>query len=214
MFDKPIFERKRNLSLSLTVTNVLKFDPMRKILLLSFAFFTLTSLFAETSELIIQANVNLPKDTLVRNQLLSDLNNFLSQKEKPNSENTFVLKEELKSTSILLNEMKEIEKNKKLGDDNFYRGYLTNVFRTDKNSYEIQFNYAAVTFDAPAVRASFSLLAEKKDDHFYFHSPLKQNAIAWKSMKFGTTTVYYKNKINSIKADSCFQQITVLAQLA
>jgi len=75
--------------------------------------------FGQTNSLIITADINLPKDTIVSNLLIKSLNGFLSQKENPNNENTFVLNEDLLETSILLDEVKEIEKSKRDNDNNF-----------------------------------------------------------------------------------------------
>ena len=47
-------------------------------------------------------NIKLPKDSLVKNQLIASLNNFLQQKDKANKENRYVLKEDLLETSALL----------------------------------------------------------------------------------------------------------------
>jgi|GEM_PF-4131797 len=47
---------------------------------------------AQTNPLIVPAKVRLPKDSAILPSLLEALNGFLKEKEKPNSENSFVLK--------------------------------------------------------------------------------------------------------------------------
>ena len=73
-------------------------------------FFLTFFAYAQYNPLVVPANITLPKDTIVSNRLIKSLNGFLAQKENPNKENTFVLNEDLLETSILLDEIKEIEK--------------------------------------------------------------------------------------------------------
>jgi hypothetical protein len=153
--------------------------------------------FAQTNSLIVPANVVLPKDTLIANHLLKSLNGFLSQKESPNKENVFVLKEDLLETSILLDEMKGIEKSPKFKDDNFYKGYLTNVVQIDKSNFIIQFSYIGLNENAPVLMASFEILAKYVDDKFYFLSPLQRNTLSWQTKKIGNCTFHFKKELNT-----------------
>jgi hypothetical protein len=153
--------------------------------------------FAQTNSLIVPANVALPKDTLIANHLLKSLNGFLSQKESPNKENVFVLKEDLLETSILLDEMKGIEKSPKFKDDNFYKGYLTNVVQIDKSNFIIQFSYIGLNENAPILMASFEILAKYVDDKFYFLSPLQRNTLSWQTKKIGNCTFHFKKELNT-----------------
>src|ERR1700733_7077384 len=81
------------------------------------------SFFCRAQSIIIPSGLRLPEDTVVKNQLVISLNGFLSQKEQPNKENKFVLKEDLLETSDLLDEMKGVDKNAKAND--FFKPYLT-----------------------------------------------------------------------------------------
>jgi hypothetical protein len=155
-----------------------------------------TFTIAQTKQLIIPQNINLPKDTIVSNKLIKSLNGFLSQKENENKTNTFVLNEDLVETSVLLDEMKEIEKSTKYKDDNFYKGYLTNVVQLDGANFLIQFSYIGVTENTPILAASFEILAKQKGDTFYFLSPLKRNTSSWKTKMIGENTFHYKNYLN------------------
>ncbi|WP_264565670.1 hypothetical protein [Flavobacterium sp. N3904] len=169
---------------------------MKKIILLLSLHIGLLS-FAQTNPLIVPANVVLPKDTLVAKQLVKSLNGFLSQKESPNKENVFVLKEDLLETSILLDEMKGIEKSAKFKDDNFYKGYLTNVVQIDKSNFIIQLSYIGVNENTPVLNASFEILGKYIDDKFYFFSPLQRNTLSWQTKKIGNCTFHFKNELNT-----------------
>lgn len=175
------------------------------ILLLGIATFTV----AQTGSILIPQNINLPKDTIVSNKLIKSLNGFLSHKENPNKENTFVLNEDLLETSILLDEMKGIEKSGKYKDDNFYKGYLTNVVQLDNTNFLIQFSYIGVNENTPILVASFEILAKQKDDKFYFLSPLKRNTTSWKSKKIGGFTFHYKNNINEKNINDYIKNIAL-----
>ncbi|CAN1558499.1 hypothetical protein MCETHM1_02518 [Flavobacteriaceae bacterium] len=163
--------------------------------------------FAQTNSFIIPTNVVLPKDSLVAKQLVKSLNGFLSQKENSNKENTFVLREDLLETSILLDEMKGIEKSGKFKDNNFYKGYLTNVVQIDLSNFIIQFSYIGVSENTPILTASFEILAKYKDDKFYFLSPLQRNTLSWQTKKIGNTTFHYKKELNTKVASDYVKDI-------
>lgn len=163
------------------------------------------SSFAQS--LIILPEINLPKDSLTKNQLLSSLNGFLDQKENPNKQNAFVLKEDLLATSLLLNEMKGMEKNIKLKDDHFYKPYLQNVVSLSDDNFLVQVNYSGINAGLPVLRASFRLLAKRRDGIFYFFSPLKQNTQYWKTRKIGNVVFHFKDTLNL--AGAKFYQKTV-----
>lgn len=165
--------------------------------------------FAQTNPLIVPANVILPKDTLVAKQLVKSLNAFLGQKESPNKENIFVLKEDLLETSILLDEMKGIEKSAKFKDDNFYKGYLNNVVQIDKSNFIIQLSYIGINENAPILAASFEILAKYIDDKFYFLSPLQRNTLSWQTKKIGNCTFHFKNELNAKVAGAYVKDVAL-----
>jgi hypothetical protein len=161
-----------------------------------FLTFTIAFSYGQSGSVIVQNNINLPKDSAT-SQLINSLNGFLNQKEKPNEENNFVLKDDLLETAALLDEMKGAEQNAKLKDGGFYKPYLTNITKQGNNNFIIQLSYIGITDNAPAIRASFKLLAKHINDRFYFYSPLKQNAASWKIKKAGYITYYYKDTLNA-----------------
>ena len=147
---------------------------MKKILLI-ILIGTSTLIQGQSNAIIILQNINLPKDTVVNKGIISALNGFLNLKEKANNENIFILNEDLLETSILLDEMKGIEKSDKFKDDNFYKGYLTNLVQLDKSNYLIQLSYIGINENTPILVASFEVLCKQKENQFYISSPLKKN---------------------------------------
>jgi len=180
---------------------------MRNLLTLVFALVVLLRVAAQSNSLIVPGNISLPKDTILKKQLLADINGFLSQKSKPNSENVFVLKEDLLETSILIDEMKDMEINPSQKDSFFYKAYLTNALRINDSTFKIQLAYLGVNEGVPMLRANFTLIAQKLAGRFYFHSPLMQNTSTWKIQSFGNTNVYFKNNLNAEKANQYFNLI-------
>lgn len=162
--------------------------------------------FSYAQSVIIQNGINLPQDTTVKKQLVNSLNGFLSQKEQPNKENQFVLKEELLEISALLDEMKGMDRKDKAND--FYRPYLTNVVKMDENNFMVQFSYIGVSENTPVLRASFKLLAKKADGQFYFSSPLKQNTKPWKTQRMVNVTYHYKDTLNNADAKKYLEMVT------
>jgi hypothetical protein len=152
---------------------------------------------SQTKPIIIQENIQLPIDTIISNKLLKSLNGFLAQKEKPNNENSFVINEDLLEMSILLDEMKNIEQSGKYKDNNFYKGYLSNIIPIQDNNYLLQISYIGVNENVPYLMAVYEIVAKQKEDKFYFMSPLKRNTSLWKSKKIGDFVFHYKEKINS-----------------
>jgi hypothetical protein len=144
--------------------------------------------------------IRLPADSVLQKTLISSLNAFLAQKEKPNKDNTYVLKDALPETSALLDEMKGMEQNEVLKDDNYYKSYLTNIIELDADNFIVQLSYIGINHTTPILRASFTLMAKKVGDVFNFYSPLKQNTLTWKAKKFGNLTCYYKTDFDPDKA--------------
>jgi hypothetical protein len=157
--------------------------------------------------LIVMNGVNLPKDSVIKNDLVSSLNGFGSQIENPNDQNKFVLKEDLLEMSAMLDEMKGMEKNATLKDDHFYKTYLTNVTGLGNNNFLVQVAYIGVSENVPVLRASFKLLAKKQDSRFYFYSPLKQNTITWKTKKISNITYHFKGTLDAANAKAYLKTV-------
>jgi len=174
--------------------------PYKLMRLVMLCVMTTFACYSRAQSIIVPAWLNLPQDTLLKRQLIASLNGFLAQKEKPNKENTFVLKEDLLETSALLDEMKGMEKNPQAKDDSFYKCYLTNVVKQDDNNFIVQFAYMGIYQNAPLLRVSFELLVKKKNGQYYFSSPLKQNTRTWKTKKYNNITCHYKDTLKATDA--------------
>ncbi len=181
-----------------------------KIFLLSLFLSFSISNFGQTKSLTLSTNLNSSKDTIVSNKLIQSLNDFLSLKEKPNKENIFVEKEELLETSLLLDEIKKIERNAKTKDDNFYKGYLTNIVQLNPGDFLVEFSYMGISDNTPVLAASFELMAKQKNNKFYFSSPLKRNTVSWKSKKIGNCTFHFKNTLNTKVASDYVKAVAFL----
>lgn len=175
---------------------------MKQTILLIALFLTTVTFTSYGQSLIVMGGVSLPKDSVTKNELVSALNGFLDQKEGPNKENKFVLKDDLLAMSALLDELKGMNKSAKLKDDHFYKAYLINVVKLDSNDFLVQLAYTGMAENAPVLRASFKLLAKKLDGQFYFYSVLKQNTIAWKVKKLNNTTFHFKDTLDAANANA------------
>jgi len=157
--------------------------------------------YGQTDPLFIAKYIRLPGDSIQNKQLIAALNGFLSQAEKPNKENTFVLAEDLPETSILLNEIKGMKDGKGPDKKNFYKCYLTNVVALDSAENIIQFSFVGMDGIAPILRASFELFAKKVKGQYYFSSPFKRNTALWHVKAIGNFYVYYTAAMNFTKID-------------
>jgi len=166
-----------------------------------------TICLCSAQSVIIPGNIKLPKDSLIKKQLINSLNGFLQQKDRPNKENKYVLKADLLETSVLLDEMKGMDQNAKLKDNGFYKCYLGNVVKQDENNYIMQISYVGIAESAPVLRASFRLSAKKKDSMFYFSSPLKRNTLSWKTKRMGNVTYHYKDTLNQVDAKKYLETV-------
>jgi hypothetical protein len=165
-----------------------------------------TSAFGQ-SGLNIPTDTRLPRDSVIKNELLTSLNNFLSQIPKQNKENSFVLNSDLLETSVLMDEMKNQETNSALKAENFFKPYLMNLIRINDTNYLVQISYIGINEGRILLRASLTLEGCKKDSRFYFSSPLKQNTIAWKTEKMGNVNLCFKNSFNDTNAKKYFQMV-------
>jgi len=163
---------------------------------------SLSSLSSYGQSLAMSGDLRFTVDSTTKSQLTSALNGFLDQKEKPNKENTFVLKSDLLATSLLLDELKGMEKNAKLKDDHFYKPYLQDITDISNSEFLVQLSYIGMAENTPVLRASFKLIAEKQGDRFYFCSPLKRNTVSWKTKRSNNITFYFKDTLDAASAKS------------
>lgn len=141
--------------------------------------------------LVIPNEISLPKDSLVKEQLISSLNGLLAQKERPAGKNEFIFKKNLLGTSALMDELRGMEQNVILKDTAFYKCYLNNIVRLNDDTF------LGIANGKPVFRAAFKLLAKKEGNRFYFFSHLKENTTAWKSIIINQTTYHFKDTLNT-----------------
>ena len=161
----------------------------------------------QTTSFTVSPAITLPKDITTQGPLLAALNAFLSQKDKPPKQNTYILKAHLLETSALLDEMKHVEENNDLKKPNFYRCYLTNVVPLNETDYLIQCSYLGINETTPVLRDSFTMLGAKDENQFHFSSPLRQNSLSWKTEVLGNTTFHFKGSFNSVNAKTYLNKI-------
>lgn len=149
-----------------------------------------------SQSVIIPQEINLPKDSIIKKQLINALNGLIAQKDNPVEENKYVLPEDVLAAKMLLAELKGTEKNTALKDNNFYKPYLANVMGTDGINYHLQINYMGVNGSIPVLKSSFRLMAKLVNGQFYFYSPLKETTRLWKTKKIGDITFHFKDTLN------------------
>lgn len=173
--------------------------------------FFLSSFGFSQSNLDVKINpdIQLPKDSVLTKSLLHSLNQFLLASQNANQENRFVLQSEKKETFVLLDEMKDIQKNKKFNDNYFYKPYLTNVVLLEANKYLIHISFIGINESNAILNSSFEFIAQSDNDKFVFSSPLLRNTKDWKSYKIKNFTFYYKDKINKKLILSFVKQTTL-----
>lgn len=162
--------------------------------------FNTLTVFGQSNTLVISPSIQLPQDSVLSGQLITALNQFLGQKDKPNPENTFVWMPEQVETFILLDELKGMDKSGRFKDDKFYKPYLTNVVPLSDSRFLMQISYIGVNENTPIFVGSFELIAHKNNASFLFSSPLKRNTVSWQSKTIGNCVFYYKTNLNIAKA--------------
>lgn len=160
---------------------------------------TTVLVIAQENKLQINQGIVLPKDSIESKILTTALNDFLIAAQKPNDENKLVLESQKVETFILLDEINGIEENEEFNDALFYKPYLTNVVALEVNSFLIQVSYIGTKENNAFLRASFELIAYKKNSSFVFSSPLLRNTQNWKVEKAGNNIFHYRNTINKNK---------------
>ena len=163
---------------------------------------------AQPSPLEVNSNIVLPKDSIESRSLMSALNNFLALAQKPDQENNLIAENEKIETSVLLDEIKGLEKSGKFANEHFYKPYLMNVVPLEGNSkYMIQVSFVGTDNSKAYQRALVTLIAHKSNQNFTFSSPLSINAKDWKRLKVGNNTFCYRNKIDNKKIKE-FEKLT------
>lgn len=159
------------------------------------------------SSLILSKSLRLPKDTTLQTALINSINRFLNEKEKANSVNTAILKENLVATSVLLDEFKKIERSEKFKDSLFYKCQLISLVELDSLCFLVQLSYNGISENAVYLRAIFKLLVQKRDNSYYISSPLAENTADWKKTVLGNKTIYAHASFDPVKTKNYFKTI-------
>jgi hypothetical protein len=173
-----------------------KLNPMKQLVLSLFALLMMYVYSSNAQPVIIPKDVRFLVDSATKQQLVESLNQFLAQKESPNKANPYVLPADLPAMSALLDELKGIDKNNKLKDDRFYKPVLENLIDAGNGRLTVQFAYLGYGDGAPALRASFRLMAVKENGHYCFYTVLKQNTAGWKLKRIDFGSFYYRDSLN------------------
>lgn len=180
--------------------------------ILSLIFTTLLISFfhlnATEMRIVIPEFIRLPQDSIVANKLLKSLESFLEQKDAPNGSNTLVNQDYLLETSVLLDEIKGLERSTKHNSMNFYNCYLSSLVRLNHNQYIIQLSYLGLDDTNPSLRATISLIATESGDFYLFSSPLEFNTSTWQKEQIKNNTLYYKPNFDLEIANSYFKYIS------
>ena len=206
----PIFLLKdianRNLSLPYICFKIMSMNIRYSVTFLLVVLVAMQS-FGQSENFTIANNIVLTKDSTLKSKLLSSFNSFLSQKNKPAKLNTCVLKKDALETSLLIDELRDIEKSSRYRDTTFYKGYLTNLISLDSSNYLLQLAYIGIHDGQPLLRANFTVAAQKTDSGYFFHSPLRENTADWSNQTIGTTRVYFNNCMDKAYVTSYLKMI-------
>ncbi|VXB55527.1 conserved hypothetical protein [Flavobacterium sp. 9AF] len=156
----------------------------------------LLPLFSQNRGVLWNENLRKPTDTLAFERIITSLNHFLNLKDNENDKNTFVLESQKETTFILLDEMKNVERNEKLNDNFFYKPYLINIVKQNDSEYLLQIAYLGNNENTPQLKAQFNLIAHQNNDIFLFSSPFLKNIKNWKQIQMDKTQFIYENSIN------------------
>ncbi len=158
-------------------------------------------LLAQTN-LRLHPMVHLPQDSVTSAALITALDGFLGSKELPNNQNPFILPEDLLATSVLVDELKQIERNDRLKDSSFYKCCLLNIVPEHKAGFLVQLAWMGVKDGQPYLRGSFKLIAKQTNKGFFFSSPLNAESRRWKTKTIAPYTFYYQRSLDVAQANA------------
>jgi len=156
--------------------------------------------YCQSDVLLVTAGINLPPDSVTRSELLGSLRGWLGQKGSPVRENEYIKADDLATTAIFMDEIREMDKRIQPNDTSYYKCYLTNVVAVDSVSFQVQFAYMGERNASPELRACCTVLAKQKNGKFYFSSPLQERTAEWKTRQIGNCIFHYPKEINLKKA--------------
>lgn len=163
------------------------------LVLLFFIFFTARS---QNLSFKLQENIRLPKDSLELKRILNAFDEFLIGL-KVSNENTPHVPDSLKAeTYVLLDEIRDCDKNEQQQIENYYSPTVLNIVAFNPQQYLLQFQYASHKDDIFKLRALFELMISVSGDKVYISSPLKFLTRNFKRDNRDGITFLYESKIN------------------
>jgi hypothetical protein len=154
----------------------------------------------QTSVLLLSPGLHLPKDSVVRERLLGSLRGWLEQRDKPDSLNGYVSREELAETSVFMDELRSIDRSNRRDSVSSCQCYLGNVVSLDSMRCLVQLNYMGVRKDTPVLRACCTVLARREGDKWMVSSVLERSTADWKTKTVGNCVFHYKTSLDVKRA--------------
>lgn len=159
---------------------------MKKIIAIFIVLLGTVCLKAQTTRILIQDEIKLPKNNVESDLLISNLTSFLDEINLDNESDKWILPTEKLRSIFVLSELKRIKKDKA---DKKLKIHLKNVMPIKKGKYLVQFSYT----DESTLIALFEILATKIDSIYKFSSPLAWNTRKWETLTSDYLTFYYDN---------------------
>ena len=159
---------------------------------------------AQTSNLIINPDIEMPKDSLAGKALLFSVTSFLNATQEE-SENKWIVASERMETELLIEEMQDIQRSEELENDSFFKPYLTNITPLEDDTYGVHIAYIGIKDEAAILRANFEFIAQKSNDVFLISSPLKRNTRNWKTKSIQNQVFHYPYTLDTEKVQRFYE---------
>jgi len=138
---------------------------------------------------------NLVTDSLVRNELLSALDGFLTEKNNGSQGNSYIDSTYLKQDIEPFQHIQNIEF---FDGEHFFYPTLLRVMPLEGNDLLLKIAYMGTEqrTKKPILRMLFSLIAKKGQGRYYFYNPLEHYTRKWNKTKVGHILYTHANKLN------------------
>jgi hypothetical protein len=168
---------------------------------------TLSGGVAGAQTLFMAPGLRLPEDEVTRSGLIGSLRGWLDQKNGPDSLNAYVSRDELPAATVLMDELRSIDRNTRVRDSGSCKCYLTNVVGLDSARWFVQLSYVGHRDNETLVEACCTVLARRMGDKWIISSPLEQNTAGWKKKAIGNCVFHYKQELNGRRAEAFVRRI-------
>ncbi|WP_160712391.1 hypothetical protein [Chitinophaga solisilvae] len=170
------------------------------------------ALTAQQLRFSLSPSLSFPPDSLVKNRLLTSLDGFLQDKDRPGGAAGYTDTAYLRRYQMGFDEIQFIENSKKYNDSNFFRPQLTNIIKINPGEYLIKLAFAGVTPDRqPVVRKLYSMVAREKADKFIFYPAVDYVVKDWQHKQVGRIHYVYPHTLDLSAAKRFDEFNTALA---